>query len=226
MSGIRPAATVILLRDAPDGLHTLLLRRNSALGFAAGAWVFPGGSIDPEELDASGSLLDAARTAAVRETREEAQLHICEADLRYYSHWTTPPIMPKRFATWFFLARAPDDHAVTVDGSEIHDHLWVRPSEALDRHAASAIELMPPTFVSLIELAACADVADALARAGRREPPVFEPHFVAREHKPTESLYFGDAGYDSSDPDVPGQRHRCVLLRGGWKYLNDGVVPW
>ena len=36
-----PAATVVLLRDAPGGLETLMLRRNSKLAFAGGAWVFP-----------------------------------------------------------------------------------------------------------------------------------------------------------------------------------------
>lgn len=44
-----PSATVILLRDAGDSLETLLLRRNSQLAFHGGAWVFPGGRIDPED---------------------------------------------------------------------------------------------------------------------------------------------------------------------------------
>lgn len=62
MVEIRPAATVVLLRDEPDGLHTLLLRRNSALGFAAGAWVFPGGRVEPEEIAAAPDELEAARS--------------------------------------------------------------------------------------------------------------------------------------------------------------------
>jgi hypothetical protein len=60
MAEIRPAATVILLRDAPDGLHVLLLRRNSALGFAAGQWVFPGGGVDAGEIERTGDALAAA----------------------------------------------------------------------------------------------------------------------------------------------------------------------
>lgn len=226
MTDIRPAATVVLLRDAPDGLHTLLLRRNSALGFAGGAWVFPGGRVDPEETAAAAGEIEAARLAAVRETREEAQLHVDASSLHYYSHWTTPPVMPKRYATWFFVARAPVEHAVTVDGSEIHDHLWVRPQEALEKMARKEIELLPPTFVTLTELAACADVAEALARIARREAPVFVPHFVMRKGRATESLYAGDAGYADSDPDVPGRRHRCVMAAEGWQYLNEGVLRW
>lgn len=226
MVQIHPAATVILLRDEPDGLHTLLLRRNSALGFAGGVWVFPGGRVEPAEISDTASDLDAARLAAVRETLEEAQLRIDAATLHYYSHWTTPPVMPKRFATWFFVARAPGDHAVTVDGSEIHEHLWVRPQEALEKLAREEIEMLPPTVVSLSEIAACRDAEEVLARVARREVPVFEPHFVVREKRPTESLYFGDAGYQASDPDIPGTRHRMIMARGNYRYLNDGVVSW
>ena len=64
MSDIRPAATVVLLRDAPDGLHVLLLRRNSTLGFAAGQWVFPGGRVDDAEIAATPDAISAARLAA------------------------------------------------------------------------------------------------------------------------------------------------------------------
>lgn len=89
-SPTRPAATVLLLRDA-DVLEVLMLRRHARSGFAASAWVFPGGvvdaadttlpevswtGIDPAAL-AEGFKLDAAATlgmyaAAVRETFEEA----------------------------------------------------------------------------------------------------------------------------------------------------------
>ncbi len=42
----RPAATIVLLRDAPAGLELLLMRRNRSAGFVPGAWVFPGGRVD------------------------------------------------------------------------------------------------------------------------------------------------------------------------------------
>jgi hypothetical protein len=43
------AATVVLLRDAPDGLQVLLLERPGHRGAFAGAWVFPGGVVDPQD---------------------------------------------------------------------------------------------------------------------------------------------------------------------------------
>ena len=42
----RPAATIVLLRDAPDGMEVLLMRRSRSSGFVPGAYVFPGGSVD------------------------------------------------------------------------------------------------------------------------------------------------------------------------------------
>lgn len=42
----RPAATVVLLRDAGDGMEVLLMRRNRSAGFVPGAYVFPGGRVD------------------------------------------------------------------------------------------------------------------------------------------------------------------------------------
>jgi 8-oxo-dGTP pyrophosphatase MutT (NUDIX family) len=47
----RPAATVVLLRDAPGGPEALLLRRPKRSSFAAGAWVFPGGVVDAADAE-------------------------------------------------------------------------------------------------------------------------------------------------------------------------------
>jgi 8-oxo-dGTP pyrophosphatase MutT (NUDIX family) len=66
----RPAATLLLVRDAPEGIEVLLTTRHDAAGFAAGATVFPGGKLDASDhqRDAAG---DALRVAAIRETFEE-----------------------------------------------------------------------------------------------------------------------------------------------------------
>ena len=51
---LRPASTVVLLRDTDHGMETLMLKRNNALMFAGGLWVFPGGAIDQEDIEAVG----------------------------------------------------------------------------------------------------------------------------------------------------------------------------
>src|SRR5271155_222890 len=68
----RPAATVLLVRDGPDGLQVFMVVRHHKIDFASGALVFPGGKVDPEDYALAGDDAEkASRVAAVRETFEE-----------------------------------------------------------------------------------------------------------------------------------------------------------
>ena len=55
---IRPAATVIMLRDGVDGLEVFLIKRHGLSDVLGGAYVFPGGKVDPADarLDMAGHL--------------------------------------------------------------------------------------------------------------------------------------------------------------------------
>ena len=71
-----PAATLVLMRDREHGPPEILMtERHSEMVFAAGALVFPGGRIDPQDEAAAAEFpgfIDAeARIAAIRETIEE-----------------------------------------------------------------------------------------------------------------------------------------------------------
>lgn len=213
-----PAATVILLRDGLDGPEVLMLRRNSKLEFVGGAWVFPGGRIDPEDIDSERpqDAVSAARRAGVRETIEEAGLTVDESDLIWFSHWTPPPEAPKRFSTWFFVARAPEGE-ITVDDGEIKAHEWFRPADALRRRNALEIELAPPTWITLEQMSGFDDVESALTRLGEGEPEYFFTRLAMVEGGAV-VMYHGDAGYDDGDPDRPGGRHRLWMLAEGWRY--------
>ena len=112
-----PAATVVLVRDTPHGLETLMLRRNSKLAFG-GMWVFAGGRVDPEDVAGAATEEEGARRAAVREAMEEAGLACDVTSLVAFAHWLPPPIAPRRYATWFFVAPAPPG-AVTIEASDL-----------------------------------------------------------------------------------------------------------
>ena len=216
-----PAATVVLARDAEDGLEVLMLRRNSRGAFG-GMWVFPGGKVDPEDVDPANEddEIATARRAAVREAAEEAGLAVDAGSLVTFSHWLPPPQAPRRFSTWFFLAPAPMAREVLVDGTEIHEHDWLRPADALARRDAGEIELAPPTWVTLWRLAAAGTVADAVDNAVRREPERFETHIVQADGAPV-ALWHGDAGYENGDVERPGPRHRLWMLRDGWRFEDS-----
>lgn len=90
---LREAATVVLVRDGDEGIEVFMLKRNLKSDFVGGAYVFPGGAVDPEDatigldhlcdgrtdLDASerlglGSGGLSYWVAAIRESFEEAGL--------------------------------------------------------------------------------------------------------------------------------------------------------
>jgi len=217
------AATVIVVRDAGDGaggVETLLLRRNSRLGFAGGMWVFPGGRVDEHDAAAGDDEEQAARRAAVREAKEEAGIELDADVLVPLSHWTPDRASAhRRFATWFFLAAATSD-TVVVDGGEIVDHGWVRPAAALGRHAAGEIELLPPTFVTLSDLAAHDSVAEALERALERGVPRYFTRMVKVEGDLV-ALWDGDAGYERGEAALDeGPQHRLLMGSLPWRYLK------
>ncbi|MFW2389982.1 MAG: NUDIX hydrolase [Polyangiales bacterium] len=215
---IRPAATTACLRDGTEALEVLLVRRSRELVFYGSAWAFPGGRVDPEDSSSHGDLFDepASRNAAVREAQEETSIALVANELVTLSHWTTPPGRPRRFSTWFFLARATLDRVV-VDDAEIDKHWWAQPADALAAQRRSEIALPPPTFVTLNWLAGFDRVSAALEAARRQVSERFVPRVATMDGHPV-SLYQGDAGYDSADPSVPGPRHRLWMRPEGWKY--------
>ena len=217
-----PAATVVLLRDAATP-EVLMLRKNSRIAFG-GMWVFPGGRIDAEDGADGATPETAARNAAARETREEADIAAAPEDFVWFAHWTPPPDTPKRFATWFFAARAAD-HEVAVDGGEIEDHQWIAPAAALQRHAAGDIDLVPPTWVTLHQLAEHDTVDAILAHFGARPARVYETRIGQRADGVRVAMWKGDAGYEECDANAAGQRHRLVMTQGGFTFENtvDGA---
>ncbi|MEZ0091323.1 NUDIX hydrolase [Streptacidiphilus sp. EB129] len=94
----RLAATVVLLRDTPEGTAAYLLRRRATMAFAGGMYAFPGGGVDPrdgavatgwagptaeewgERLGCAPDTARAVVSAAVRETFEESGVLLAGAD--------------------------------------------------------------------------------------------------------------------------------------------------
>jgi 8-oxo-dGTP pyrophosphatase MutT (NUDIX family) len=219
----RTAATVVLIRDSKSGPEVLLLRRNKALLFAGGVWVFPGGALDPEDWQAGDKREElAARHAAAREAQEEAGVEVDPDTMVQISHWTTPVVEPRRFYTWFFLALAPPRGDVAIDGGEIHDYQWLNVRQAVQRHEAGTLPMFPPTIMTLRALAGYLSAEDALIGIAARDPYQLLPVFAASTD-PVQVLFDGDAGYDSGDAGLEGPRHRAQLVDGCWTYIREAL---
>jgi 8-oxo-dGTP pyrophosphatase MutT (NUDIX family) len=214
-----PASTVVLLRDPPagSGVEVLMLHRTSSVAFG-GMWVFPGGRVDDVDRrpDDDGDE-PAARRAAVREAAEECGLTLDLTSLVLLSRWTPPPVAPRRYATWFFMARVPEGEVV-VDGGEILDHAWRSPADLLERRDRGEVDLPPPTWVTLHAVGEAPDVDAALAAAAARRPvPHYRTRWCAVDGGAV-ALWDGDAGYETSSVERDGPRHRLWMLDSGWRF--------
>ncbi len=81
-----------------------------------------------------------------------------------WSRWVTPEFEPRRYDTYFFVALLPEGQRTRDVSGEADHTLWVRPTDACDRVEAGELNMLPPTLVTLREIAACDDLA-AVARA-------------------------------------------------------------
>jgi 8-oxo-dGTP pyrophosphatase MutT (NUDIX family) len=184
----RDAATVIVLRGGAETLEVLLVKRNPAQRFMGGAWVFPGGAVDPGEDH---------RVAGVREVEEEAGVAIeAPGSLVEFSRWITPPQVTIRFDTHFYLAPAPDGAQPRPDGAETVDLAWFTPEGALEAHARDEILLVFPTIKTLQQLAAFESAAAILAWARDRDVVAIEPRVIV-EGEVSRIVLPGEPGYEA-----------------------------
>lgn len=230
MSEIRLASTIMLAREQEGKLEVLLVRRNKSLNFAGGAWGFPGGKIDDNELDTSNNELEAAKQAAVRETKEEANLDIDSERLIFFRHWTTPANSPRRFATYFFFGDIQQANAkVVIDEGEIVEHAWLSPKEALQQLARQEKAMLPPTILCLRAISNCRTIVEIRQLLIQQEP-IFVLPVMDYTAGQVICLYRGDVGYDSGDSSLEGARHRLVIdmvkATYHFEFSNcDGYLP-
>ncbi|MEO7261409.1 MAG: NUDIX hydrolase [Jatrophihabitantaceae bacterium] len=225
VSPVREAATVLLLRDSPDGLQTWLLRRVPKMAFAAGMSVFPGGGVDP--VDAVGPVPATAAAvaeqfgttvehagvllrAASRELMEETDVQLPLELLRPWARWITPEVEPRRYDTYFFVAAVPDGAtAAAVTGEASHAD-WIPVAQALAEYERDERPMMPPTVVNLSELAAMPSVAAVLDSAPARVVRPIQPTF-RRNESGTWCADLGDG--------------RLVPLRASFRRSSGGALP-
>jgi 8-oxo-dGTP pyrophosphatase MutT (NUDIX family) len=223
---IRIASTVMLVRQA-DELEVLMVKRNQQIDFFSGAMVFPGGKVEPGDLDPAWEAhirgIDQVaeeergpRIAASRETFEETGVLACaqacpspaiaedararlEAGelsfldfvrengivldltrLTLFARWLTPPVVPKRFDTFFYLIEMPAGQVVRHDGRETIENEWVTAREALRRGEAGERMILFPTRQNLRLLSQTSTIAEAVRAAGGRARRQVTPQIELR----------------------------------------------
>ncbi|NJP31502.1 NUDIX hydrolase [Micromonospora thermarum] len=137
--------------------------------------------------DVSGDDWEAARVALERRDVGFADLLAdrgltLRSDLLLpWSRWITPEFEPRRFDTYFFVALLPAGQRTRDVSGEADRTLWIRPADAGARAGAGELTMLPPTLVTLGQVAACGDLDAVAAASATRDPatPV-APHLDLR----------------------------------------------
>ncbi len=159
-----------------------MLRRDTALAFAGGMWVFPGGRVDPGDrppgVDPAtaddAAALEAARQAAVRETKEEAGLVVRADALVWFANWAPATReFTRRFADLVSSARRVHPRRGPDRRREIHARYeWTTPASRASSVTVRARSLLPPTWVTLAGILRLGDhVGEHLDALPRRASP-------------------------------------------------------
>jgi len=98
-----------------------------------------------------GTARDALNDGSARwsEFVVRNQLELRCDQLHYISHWLTPPTLPKRYSTRFFLAELPEGQAAMHCGGELTDSRWTTAHDMLEAGWAGDVELHFPTIKTL-----------------------------------------------------------------------------
>jgi 8-oxo-dGTP pyrophosphatase MutT (NUDIX family) len=171
-AGPDPAEFAALLDVPPDRARALVCAAVRET-FEESGVLLAGASHDDLVSDSAALAADRhallAGTASLAEVLSRRGLVLRTDLLTPWARWITPEASPRRFDTWFFAAALPPGQAATAapeghaDPGESESGAWLRPASALEAARAGQMTLLPPTAVTLGELARHADVPAILA---------------------------------------------------------------
>ncbi|MGH2830363.1 MAG: NUDIX hydrolase [Actinomycetota bacterium] len=154
------------IRETFEEAGALLARRDGALCPVDDA-------LDAERAQLNAGSLTLARFAQRYGLRFAADL------LHPWARWVTPSASPKRYDARFFVASMPEGaRDLLHDDVESASSLWIRPADALARHAGGEFPMIFPTRVTLTQIARIRGVDELIAAGARRDLSPVEPEIV------------------------------------------------
>ena len=140
-----------------------------------------GESVDSVVADTTGEDWEADRVAlekrdlSLTEFLARRGLVLRTDLLGAWSGWLTPIFEPKRYRTWFFVAELPEGQ-LTRDVSTESDHVvWLPAITAAEQAETRQILMLPPTYITSLDVAEYADPEAVLAEAANRTVEMFCP---------------------------------------------------
>ena len=118
-----------------------------------------------------------------------------------WAAWCTPEFEPRRFRTWFFVAALPPGQRTRDVSSESSSVTWLPALGACDAVDTHELGMMPPTYVTCLEVGQYADPGAVLAAAVGRDLEMFTPAVEGAD--------------DAATMSVPTRVHGLLEARGG-----------
>ncbi len=153
--------------------------------FEESSVLLAGASTDEIVADTTGDDWEADRVAL--ETRElsmtaflEKRSLVLRTDLLgAWSGWLTPIFEPRRYRTWFFVAALPQGQVTRDVSSEASAVTWAGALDAVEQVEAEQILMMPPTWLTCLDVGQYADPDGVLEQAQGRSVEMFTPEVTA-----------------------------------------------
>jgi 8-oxo-dGTP pyrophosphatase MutT (NUDIX family) len=95
-----------------------------------------------------------------------------------WSGWLTPVFEPRRYRTWFFVASLPEGQLTRDVSTESSSVTWLPAMAAAEAVEAAEMLMLPPTYLTCLEVAQLATPAEVLAAAAGRTVEMFTPEVV------------------------------------------------
>ncbi|NML17962.1 MBL fold metallo-hydrolase [Azohydromonas caseinilytica] len=141
-------------------------------------------AVDAEGRPVTGAALQAAwrtrlhgRELGLDTLCREQGFRLALGDLKLFAHIVTPPGLPKRFDTRFFLAAAPEAQEATHDGIEMTAHAWLTAAQAVQ--GEREVRVVGPVRRLLAQLSRFTSAQEMLDwAAGLGEVPCIRPQLA------------------------------------------------
>ena len=143
------------------------------------------GTPDEVVADTSGDDWEADRVAlesrelAITDFLDRRGLVLRSDLLGVWSGWLTPVFEPKRYRTWFFVARLPEGQVTRDVSTESASVAWLPAMSAVSAAEAGDIFMLPPTYLTCLDVGQHTDLDAVLAEAECRDVDMFTPEVVA-----------------------------------------------
>ncbi|MDQ4055299.1 MAG: NUDIX hydrolase [Actinomycetota bacterium] len=140
-----------------------------------------GPSADRVVADTTGEVWEADRVAL--ESRDLSMTEfltrrglVLRTDLLgAWDGWLTPVFEPKRYRTWFFVALLPEGQLTRDVSTESSEVTWLPAREAAAGADAGEVMMLPPTYLTCLEIGEYDGPAEVLAAAEGRSVEMFTP---------------------------------------------------